>query len=753
MRKEEKINSTLAISNYRVYNYNKNVVKKMCKNEILIEKLNKAFPENIDVVMKAYDFAQNAHQGQKRSSGEDYFIHPCAVAEILTDFGFDSSTVTAAFLHDVLEDTPVTADEIEAEFGHEILELVEGVTKLDKLQFSSKEDAQAENFRKMFFAMAKDLRVIIIKLADRLHNMRSLKYQPSHKQIYTANETLEIYAPLAGRLGISFFKCELEDIAMSYIYPEDYKYISNYINKKKEERQSFLQTICDEIRAKLDDLGIKGEVNGRPKHFYSIFKKMKKLNMDIDQIYDLIAVRIIVDDVKDCYTMLGEVHNMWKPFPGRVKDYIAMPKANNYQSLHTTVMTKFNETFEIQIRTQEMHHIAEYGIAAHWKYKEGKNKQSALDDKVRWLREVMEAEMDEDNAKNFLAAVKINVFDDEVFVFTPKGDVFDLPVGSTPIDLAYKIHSAIGNKCVGAKINKKIVSLSTKLVTGDIVELMTSNNAKGPSRDWLNYARTANARSKIRAFFKKEMKEENVKRGKDMLEHEAKRRGYNWGELASVPKALDSFMQKHTMSSIDDLYATVGYGGLTTNQVLFKLIDAWKSRVLSDDEIFNSIEAKAKQNEENAPNSESSKKAKGGVLIRGFSDFSVRLSHCCSPVPGDEIVGYVSRGRGVSVHRADCPNVKGMEPERLIEAKWDRLVSESYTANLKISCENRGGLLAEVTAVIASLKMSILGANVKVVKTSNLALIDVSIEIVSTHQLDDVVKKIRNLSGIIDVRR
>ncbi|MDD4839145.1 MAG: bifunctional (p)ppGpp synthetase/guanosine-3',5'-bis(diphosphate) 3'-pyrophosphohydrolase [Clostridia bacterium] len=721
------------------------------ENELLIEKLKAAYAENSEMVLKAYDFAKKAHEGQKRNSGEDYFTHPCAVVEILTDFGFDAVTATAAFLHDVLEDTVVTPEMIEAEFGHEILEVVEGVTKLDKLKFLSREDAQAENFRKMFFAMAKDMRVIIIKLADRLHNMRSLGFQPVEKQQYTAQETLEIYAPLAGRLGISFFKCELEDLAMQYIYPKEYKYISNYVASKGAERQLFLDTICEEIREKLEELGIEGEVNGRPKHFYSIFKKMRQLGIEIDQIYDLLAVRIIVKDVKDCYTLLGEVHTMWKPIPGRMKDYIAMPKANNYQSLHTTVMTQFNETFEIQIRTIEMHKIAEYGIAAHWKYKEGKTvKETMLDSKVRWLREVMDAEKDVVNAKEFMAAVKISVFDDEVFVFTPKGDVYDLPIGSTTIDLAYKIHSAIGNKCVGAKINKKIVPLSTKLVTGDIVEIMTSNGSKGPSRDWLNYTHTASARSKIRSYFKKEMKEENIKRGKDMLEHEAKRRGYTLSELFSTPNAVNSFMTRHSFTSTEDLYAAVGYGGLTTNQVLFKLIDLFKSRVLSDDAAYAELK-QIEQNEEQKQ--KSSKKAKGGILIRGFSDFSVRLSHCCSPVPGDEIVGYVSRGRGVSVHRADCPNVKGMEPERLIEAKWDRLISESYAATLKIFCENKNGLLAEITTVIANNNIQILGANVKVDKADNTAIIEASIEIKTADQLDDIVKRIRNLHGVISIKR
>jgi guanosine-3',5'-bis(diphosphate) 3'-pyrophosphohydrolase len=720
---------------------------------LLLEKIKAVYADTADIVLKAYAFAKEAHAGQKRNSGEDYFSHPCAVVEILTDFGFDATTAAAAFLHDVLEDTSVTAEILEREFGREILEIVEGVTKLDKLKFLSREDAQAENFRKMFFAMAKDMRVIIIKFADRLHNIRSLKYQPVEKQMYTAQETLDIYAPLAGRLGMSFFKCELEDIAMQYIYPKEFKFIDNYVKSRGAERQLFLDTICAELREVLERLDIKGEVNGRPKHYYSIFKKMRQLGINIDQIYDLLAIRIIVNDVKECYTMLGEVHNMWKPIPGRMKDYIAMPKANNYQSLHTTVMTKFNETFEIQIRTVEMHKIAEYGIAAHWKYKEGLgSKESILESKVRWLREVMDAEKDIDNAKEFMAAVKINVFDDEVFVFSPKGDVYGLPVGSTPVDLAYKIHSAIGNKCVGAKINKKIVPLSTKLQTGDIVEILTSNTAKGPSRDWLNYTQTASARSKIRAFFKKEMKEENIKLGKEILEKEAKRRGYTLSELFATPNALKSFMDRHSLTSLDDLYSAVGFGEISTNQVLLKLIDFFKSRALSDDEAFLKVSKQAEAAAEKAQ-SQPVRKGRKGILIRGFSDFSVHLSHCCSPVPGDEIIGYVSRGRGVSVHRADCPNVKSMEAERLIEAKWDRLLSDSYASALKIFAENKNGMLADITTAIAKQKIAILGANVKVDKAENTAVIELSIEITSAEQLSEVLGVIRNIKGVIEVKR
>ncbi len=710
----------------------------------LLVKLQKIYPLNYADIKRAHDFAEEAHRGQKRSSGEDYFIHPCAVVEILADFGFDSSTVIAAFLHDVLEDTSVTYDQLKAEFGEEICELVEGVTKLDKLQFVNREEAQAENFRKIFVAMAKDLRVIIIKLADRLHNMRSLQYLSEERQKRIAKETLDIYAPLAGRLGISFFKCELEDLSMKYLYPTEYKYVTESVNRKRSERQGFLDTICDQIRDKLKEMGIKGDVNGRPKHFYSVYKKMHKLHIDIDQIYDLLAVRIIVDSVKDCYTMLGEVHTMWKPMPGRFKDYIAMPKANNYQSLHTTVVTPFNETFEIQIRTYDMHKIAEYGIAAHWKYKEGTTgKDSELDSKVRWLREIMDAQKDIDGAKEFMDAVKINVFDDEVFVFTPKGDVFNLPVGSTPLDLAYKIHSAIGNKCVGAKVNKRMVPFATKLANGDIVEILTSNASKGPSLDWLKFVHTASARAKIRAFFKKEKKDENIARGKDMLEKEARRRGYALADIFT-PDILSGILQRHAMSSEDDLYAAVGYGGLTTNQVLTKIIEGFKKEDHTD---ILAIESNVVQ--EQKPH----KHSKSGVLINGNANFTVRMAQCCSPVPGDDIVGYISRGRGVSVHRRDCPNVKGMEDERLIKASWDSDGDERFNATLVIICENKGGLLANITTHIANAKLDIVAANARGGEKSGLGEITVTVQISKASELEDLVKKLRTLDGVIEVHR
>lgn len=710
----------------------------------LLQKIKKNFSEaEFQELKAAYDFSAAAHEGQKRQTGDPYFIHPCAVVNILVDLGFDDvSTLVAAFLHDVLEDTPVTSDELEQKFGKEVLELVEGVTKLDKIKFVSAEDEQAENLRKMFFAMAKDYRVIIIKLADRLHNMRTLDALKPEKQIKIATQSLKIYAPLAGRLGLSFVKCELEDLAMRYLYPDDYYELVEFIKTKSKERQQFIEKICDELKAKLQELGIEGEVNGRQKHLYGIYKKMLKQGKNIEQIYDISAVRVIVNEVQDCYTVLGAIHTMWMPLPGRFKDYIAMPKPNGYQSLHTTVITKFKETFEIQIRTYEMHRIAEYGIAAHWKYKEGKTGATKIDDQINWLREVMDTQRESSDSHEFLENIEGNVFTDEVYVFTPKGKVLNLPVGSTTVDFAYAIHSAVGNKCIGAKVNGKIVPLNTVLNTGDIVEILTTNSGKGPSRDWIKFVKTASARTKIRQYFKKEMKEENIKRGKDMLEREAKRRGYNLSELLSTA-GLNYIMNRYTLSSIDDLYASVGFGGLTTNQIIVKLIDYFKRDLLSKNPVA-----------EIKTTSTTGKSSSGnGVLIRGYDDFLVRLSHCCNPVPGDKIVGYVSRGRGVSVHCVDCPNVKNMEPERLIEAKWDDVISQNFLASLKIYCENKSGILAAVTTIISNMKISITGAFARSDNDNGTAEITVMLEVKSTDQVEDVIQKLKTLPEVIDVHR
>lgn len=693
--------------------------------------------ENYEMIMKAYKFAEEAHQGQMRESGEPYFTHPCYVSEILVDLKMDVSTIIASLLHDVLEDTEVTEDEMSAMFGEEVLSLVNGVTKLAKIQFKSKEEEQAENLRKMFFAMAKDIRVLIIKLADRLHNMRSLASLSETRRVNMARETLEIYCPLAGRLGISQIKVELDDLCMKYLYPDEFQNLVGMVAQRKEERQEFVDKVCSTLREKLAELKIKGDVWGRPKHLYSIYKKMIKQNKTFDQIYDLIAVRVIVENIKDCYTVLGTIHTIWKPIPGRFKDYIAMPKPNLYQSLHTTVMTSYGSPFEIQIRTQEMHQIAEYGIAAHWRYKEGKIAGESMEQKLSWLREAMDVQGDVKDSKEFLNSLKVDLFQDEVFVFTPKSDVVNLPVGSTAIDFAYNIHSQVGNKCVGAKVNGRMVPLSTELVTGDYVEVITSNSAKGPSRDWLKFAKSSSAKAKIRQFFKNELKDENIKRGKEMLEREAKRRGYTMSQLF-VPSWVKYIMQRYSISSLDDLYASVGYGGFTTNQILLKLID------------FYTKEEESKH-PENVIKTTDVKNSSGGVLIRGYDDFLVRLSHCCNPVPGDEIVGYISRGRGVSVHKADCPNMKNVEKERLIEARWPDVINKSFIASINIACENKGGLLAQITTVIAGIKIPINAVQAKTDGDS--ALINVAVEIANTTDLEMLISKLRAINGVSEVYR
>ncbi len=717
----------------------------------LIDRVRKYHPsDDISMIEKAYQIAAEAHKEQKRKSGEPYIIHPLCVGIILADLEMDKETITAGLLHDVVEDTILTREEIEKEFGSDVALLVDGVTKLQNIQLpgdymdktQEQLEMQAENLRKMFLAMAKDIRVILIKLADRLHNMRTLTYQPPEKQQRIAQETLDIYSPLAGRLGISKIKIELDDLSLKYLRPEIFHELEEGVAIRKNERENFVNEIAAEVRIHLDEAGIKGEVNGRVKHYFSIYKKMRNQGKTIDQIYDLFAIRIIVNSVKDCYAALGVIHEMYKPIPGRFKDYIAMPKANNYQSLHTTVVTQFNETFEIQIRTYDMHKIAEYGIAAHWKYKEGKTSgvESDMDSKVRWLREVMDAEKDVSGAREFMDAIRINVFDDEVFVFTPKGDVYGLPEGSTPIDLAYKIHSEVGNHCTGAKVNKKMVTLSTKLQTGDIVELITQQNSH-PSLDWLKFVRTSSAKSRIRAYFKKEQREENVRRGKDMLERESRRRGFALTDLMGVA-AFQTILQRMTFSNDEDLYASVGFGGTTTNQILTKLIEAYRK-----EHPIETIEVPI-ISEKKAP-----KRSKTGILIGGDSSFTVRMAHCCLPVPGDEIVGYISRGRGVAIHRKDCPNVQGLGKERLIEASWDNGGAEAFSATLHIISEDKSGLLAQMTAYIAAAKISITSATIKTDNAQGTAETVITILINNASEVDDLMAKIRNLSGVIEVYR
>jgi guanosine-3',5'-bis(diphosphate) 3'-pyrophosphohydrolase len=687
---------------------------------------------------KAYNFANTAHKGQKRASGDDYISHPYHVADILVDMGLDVYAVAAAMLHDVVEDTVVTNEQLKKEFGEEICMLVDGVTKLEKIKFDSKEEEQAENLRKMFVAMAKDIRVILIKLADRLHNMRSLSYLSKERQLAMARETLDIYAPIAGRLGISNIKCELEDLSLKYLEPEAYKELAEAIAHKKAERQELVNVVIDNIKSMLKEINVEAEVFGRPKHFYSIYKKMKLQNKTIDQIYDLIAVRIIVDSVKDCYNVLGTIHTKWKPIPGRIKDYIATPKPNMYQSLHTTVVTNFGQTFEIQIRTKEMHKTAEYGIAAHWKYKENRKEKSAASE-LSWVKEVLEWQGDFKDSREFYKGLKGDLVSNEVLVFTPKGDVVSLPVGSTTLDFAYHIHSAIGNKCTGAKINSKMVPLSTQLEVGDIVEIITSGSSKGPSLDWLKIVKTSGAKAKIRQYFKKEMKEENIKYGKEMLEREAKRKGYDFYTIFSE-KALMPIMEKYSFSSTDEIFAAVGYGGLTTNQVLFKLIQQ-----------FDDSRALVPKKDEERPAAKKSLNATG-VIIKGFDDLLVRFAGCCNPVPGDIIIGFISRGRGISVHRNDCPNLRNADKERLIDAQWSSSKENKYTAGLQILAYDSSGLLATIGSIVSEMKLNITGINARVDK-NNKAIINVTVSLNNILELDMLINKLKSNQLVIDVYR
>ncbi len=713
------------------------------QEKVLIKLKNQYPTEQYEKIKQAYDFAKKAHEGQKRQSGEDYFVHPCAVSEILIDMGLDYETVMAAFLHDVIEDTPHTQEELEGIFGKSVVMLVNGVTKLNKLQFKSSVDEQAENLRKMLFAMSDDIRVIVIKLADRLHNMRTLLFKSADRQKEISRETLDIYAPIAERLGMGTIKGELEDLAMRYLNPDDYYALVQKISAKKVERQEFVQNVVKDIKAKLAEMKIDGDVNGRPKHFYSIYKKMQN-GKEFEQIYDLIAVRIIVDTIKDCYAVLGAIHTMWKPLPGRFKDYIAMPKTNNYQSLHTTVISQYGSPFEIQIRTREMHDIAEFGIAAHWKYKEGRlgQEQSIMDNRMQWIRSIMEVQKDlRDNAE-FLQSLKVDLYPDEVFVITPKGKVVSLPKGATGIDFAYAVHTEVGNKCVGIKVDGKIVPINTRLTNNSIVEVITSNASKGPSRDWLKFVATASARNKIRAYFKKEMREENIKRGREMLEREAKHRNYNLSSLLNNEEWLKYFKNRYGANgNMDDIYAEIGYGNLTTNKVILKLIDCFKKSGAEMPPIISS-----------AKNVKSSSKKGTGVLIRGYDDFLIRLAHCCNPVPGDKIVGYISRGRGVSIHRADCPNMKNIEEERIIEANWSQNMSSQFTATLEVICVNKSKLLVDVTTFFANRKQTLNAVNLKT-REDLKAVITISVEITNIQELDEMINKLQNIEGVFDVHR
>lgn len=703
----------------------------------LIEKVKHVFSgTQCELVLSAFAFAKEKHEGQFRLSGEPYIIHPCHVANILLDLGMDAETVAAGFLHDVIEDTDATHETLEERFGAGVTMLVEGVTKLNKLQFKSKEQAQAENLRKMLLAMAKDVRVIIIKFADRLHNMRSLSYKPEESRQAIAKETMDIYAPLAARLGMSQIKGELEDLAMRYLYPKEYYELVELISSKKEERDDFVKKVSEELKKKLDEqLGIPYEINGRSKHFYSIYRKMKRQQSSIDQIYDLMAIRIIVDTVKDCYNVLGIVHSLWTPLPGRFKDYIAMPKANMYQSLHTTVLNEFGAPFEVQIRTKEMHRLAEYGIAAHWKYKDGKTDRT-LDEKIKWIREVMALhESDVEDSQEYVAALKTEMFNDEVFVFTPRGDVINLPAGSTVVDFAYAIHSDVGNKCTGGKINMKIVSLSTKLKTGDIVEIITSASAK-PSRDWLRFVASPSTKARIRQYFKRTMREENVRIGRDMLIAACKKAGYSAKELM-VESWIYETAERQSFSSADDVLAAVGYGELKPKQIIDKLVHRYLQTLPKE---------KAKQ-----PVVRKSASSGNNVLIDGEDGMQIHLCKCCNPLPGDRIIGYITRGRGINVHRADCKNVADLENERLIKAEWSGVVAGKFSVTLVVFADETSAI-NKVTELFSSMNVELTHIAAAVDKDKKVK-IEVTAELGGREELISLKNKLMQIKSVTDVVR
>jgi len=697
---------------------------------------------DLSLIVKAYNFAQLAHEGQIRNSGEKFFIHPFNVAIILADLNMDTDTIVAGLLHDVIEDTEITYENIVEEFGVEIANLVEGVTKLKKLQYKTKQENQAENLRKMVLAMANDIRVIIVKLADRLHNMRTLEYMRDEKRKEKALETLEIYAPLAHRLGISKIKWELEDLSLRYLDPDNYYDLVEKVSKRRQEREAYVKNIIETLSKKLDEVKIKYDVSGRPKNFYSIYKKMVHQGKAFEQIFDLTAIRVIVDNIKDCYEVLGIVHNLWKPLPGRFKDYIAMPKPNMYQSIHTTVIGMKGEIFEVQIRTWEMHRTAEYGIAAHWKYKEGSTKSDSFDDKLTWLRQLLEWQSDLNDPKDFMETLKIDFFTDEVFVFSPKGDVINLPDGSTPIDFAYRVHTEVGNKCVGAKVDGRIVPLNYKLKNGNIVEIITSTNSNGPSRDWIKIVKSTQAKTKIRQWFKAKEKDLNIIRGKESLEKEVKRLGYKTSEILK-DEWLKNIACKVSVNSIDDLYASIGYGNITLNQVISKLKVQYNDYYkITDEKAF--IESKIQQ-----PSQGKISKPTQGIKIKGIDNIKIRFSKCCNPVPGDEVVGYITRGRGVSVHRADCPNIIMSEDvERFIEVEWDFQKKASYPAEIQIKASDRSGLLAEITQKITDSDLGVISLNARTSK-DKIVFINVTLEIKNIEELRDLMKKIKKCNGCI----
>ena len=714
---------------------------------------------DISMIEKAYKVASEAHEGQKRKSGEPYIIHPLCVAIILADLELDKETIVAGLLHDAVEDTWMTYEEVEKEFGSEVALLVDGVTKLGQLSYSAdKVEVQAENLRKMFLAMAKDIRVILIKLADRLHNMRTLQYMRPEKQQEKARETMDIYAPIAMRLGISKIKVELDDLSLKYLKPDVYYDLVHKVALRKSEREQFVGAIVKEVKKHMDDANIKAQVDGRVKHFFSIYKKMVNQDKTIDQIYDLFAVRILVDTVKDCYAALGVIHEMYKPIPGRFKDYIAMPKPNMYQSLHTTLIGPNGQPFEIQIRTYEMHRTAEYGIAAHWKYKESSDGKAPVgkseEEKLNWLRQILEWQRDMSDNKEFMSLLKndLDLFADSVYCFTPQGDVKTLPSGSTPVDFAYSVHSAVGNKMVGARVNGKLVPIEYEIKNGDRIEIITSQNSQGPSRDWLKLVKSTQAKNKINQWFKKELKEDNILKGKEMLAQYARAKGF---KIANYTKNqyLEAVLRKYGFRDWDSVLAAIGHGGLKEGQVFNKLVEAYdkeNKKNLTDEQV---LEAASETREKLHI-----AKSKSGIVVKGIHDVAVRFSKCCNPIPGDEIVGFVTRGRGITIHRTDCVNVLNMsetDRTRLIEAEWqqpDTKEKEKYMAEIQVYANNRTGLLVDLSKIFTERKIDLRSINSRTSKQEK-ATISMSFEIGSKEELRSLIEKIRQVESVIDVER
>ena len=732
----------------------------------VIERVRRYHPsDDISLIEKGYEVARKAHEGQKRKSGEPYIIHPLYVALILADLELDKETITAGLLHDVVEDTIMTREQITEEFGSDVALLVDGVTKLEKLKLSGdyrdkthvQQEMQARNLRKMFLAMAKDIRVILIKLADRLHNMRTLAHMPPEKQIRIAQETIDIYSPIASRLGISKIKVELDDLSLKYLKPDVYYDLVEKVAQRKSEREKYVQEIAVEVQKHIADAGIEGKVDGRVKHFFSIYKKMVNQGKALDQIYDLFAVRIIVNSVKDCYAALGIIHEMYKPIPGRFKDYIAMPKPNMYQSLHTTLIGPTGQPFEIQIRTFAMHRAAEYGIAAHWKYKEesdGKNPENKEEEKLAWLRQILEWQRDMSDNKEFMDLLKsdLDLFSDSVYCFTPRGEVKNLPAGSTPIDFAYSIHSAVGNRMIGARVNGKLVNIDYRIHNGDRIEIMTSQNSKGPSPDWLSIAKSASTRNKINQWFRREMKEENIATGKELMSTYSKSKGYVLSELLK-PEYKDAILRKYGFREWDAVLAAIGHGGLKEGQIVNKLHELYEEdhkKQLSDEEVLKEIA-------EHRPHMHS--KGQGSIVVKGIQDVAVRFSKCCNPVPGDEIVGFVTRGRGVSIHRADCVNVVNLDEEnmaRIIEASWVDGAQDKkeagFVSEINIYANDRAGLLNDITKSFFERNINILKVNTMTSK-HGIATLTISFEVKSIEELQEICGKLQNIKGVQAVKR